>query len=299
MLFNNNINYNLYKAFIVVFECRNKTTASRILNVSQPAITQNINELEKQLGVKLFTPLPRGVAPTIEAASLYKLIVPSFANIERADKIIKNFNKDSIGEIKIGCQSHISNSLLLDYICDFSVRYPKVKLIINNMPKDVNLDLLGKHEIDILIGTSLNQTEYPEFKIVELKKYTNTLFASKDFSKKLCIDHVSKQKLEQFPLITQFTNFRPVKKFLDLLQNANVETEVASMELVYHMTAKGRGIGYCLEEFLDNQNNNELVKLSVDFELPTTSLSYAISKSEMSNALRVFIDGLEKFCNAP
>ena len=42
------------KAFLVMSEEKNFTNAARKLGVSQPAVSQNISELEKSLGVKLF-----------------------------------------------------------------------------------------------------------------------------------------------------------------------------------------------------------------------------------------------------
>ena len=42
------------KVFLKVAECGNFTAASRALGVSQPAVSQNIAELEKTLGVQLF-----------------------------------------------------------------------------------------------------------------------------------------------------------------------------------------------------------------------------------------------------
>mgnify|MGYP003297417224 CR=1 FL=1 len=43
-----NINYNLYKSFLVVYETKNISRAADILYISQPAVSHNIKELEKQ-----------------------------------------------------------------------------------------------------------------------------------------------------------------------------------------------------------------------------------------------------------
>ena len=44
-----NINYNLYKSFLVVYETQNISRAADFLYISQPAVSHNIKELEKQL----------------------------------------------------------------------------------------------------------------------------------------------------------------------------------------------------------------------------------------------------------
>ncbi len=42
-----NINYNLYKSFLVVYETKNISRAADLLYISQPAVSHNIKELEK------------------------------------------------------------------------------------------------------------------------------------------------------------------------------------------------------------------------------------------------------------
>ena len=45
------INLELYRIFYVVAETKNITKASEILNISQPAVTKHIKNLEEQLGI--------------------------------------------------------------------------------------------------------------------------------------------------------------------------------------------------------------------------------------------------------
>ena len=45
-----NINFELYRVFCVVAECKNITRAAEQLHISQPAISKSIKSLEEQLG---------------------------------------------------------------------------------------------------------------------------------------------------------------------------------------------------------------------------------------------------------
>lgn len=58
------INLELYKIFVVVANELNITKASEILNISQPAITKHIKNLENLLDTKLFERTNKGVALT-------------------------------------------------------------------------------------------------------------------------------------------------------------------------------------------------------------------------------------------
>ena len=58
------LKYSQLSYFVKVAEIGQITAAARILHVAQPALSQSINHLEAQLGVKLLDRHPRGVSLT-------------------------------------------------------------------------------------------------------------------------------------------------------------------------------------------------------------------------------------------
>ena len=52
------ITYDYYRIFYYVAKYKSFTHAAQILMSSQPNVTRSMNNLEKQLGVKLFRTLP-------------------------------------------------------------------------------------------------------------------------------------------------------------------------------------------------------------------------------------------------
>lgn len=90
-----NINLELYRTFCTVASIGNITKASKILLVSQPAVTKTINTLENQLGTKLFTRTKHGVSLTEDGKSLYnnlKLGMDAISNAENKFNELKNLN---------------------------------------------------------------------------------------------------------------------------------------------------------------------------------------------------------------
>jgi len=61
-----NIDFELYRIFYTVANHKNITKASFELNISQPAISKSIKNLEEQLGGNLFVRTKRGVILTEE-----------------------------------------------------------------------------------------------------------------------------------------------------------------------------------------------------------------------------------------
>ena len=69
-----NVNFELYKVFYSVANNGSISKASEELLISQPAVTQNIQSLEGQLGVTLFIRTKKGTVLTEEGKELYKYI---------------------------------------------------------------------------------------------------------------------------------------------------------------------------------------------------------------------------------
>ena len=95
--------YNLQlETFIVVADLGSFNKAAEALYITPPAVTKQINLLEKDLGLKLFIRTHRGLALTEAGKSLYKdakyIIQYCKESVERAKKAMQE--KDNI--IRIG-----------------------------------------------------------------------------------------------------------------------------------------------------------------------------------------------------
>ena len=64
----------LYKIFKIVAEEENLTRASEILNISQPAVTKHIHNLEDELEIKLFDRTKYGMKLTLDGEKIFNQI---------------------------------------------------------------------------------------------------------------------------------------------------------------------------------------------------------------------------------
>lgn len=69
---NSNVNINLYKTFLEVYELKNISKTAKKMYISQSAVSQNIKSLENQLGVTLFKKSTKGIFPTNDAYLIYE-----------------------------------------------------------------------------------------------------------------------------------------------------------------------------------------------------------------------------------
>ena len=106
------INLELYKIFYVVAEIGNITKASELLNISQPAITKHIKNLEEQLGEPLFIRTKKGVVLNDYGKMMFLNVKKALTLLEESEKELANSKKITKGRIKIG----ISTTLIRKYL---------------------------------------------------------------------------------------------------------------------------------------------------------------------------------------
>ena len=79
------IDFELYRIFVAVADEENITKASEKLNISQPAITKQIKNLENQLSIKLFERKSKGVALTNDGKKIYEKLKSPIEELNKID----------------------------------------------------------------------------------------------------------------------------------------------------------------------------------------------------------------------
>ena len=111
-----NINFELYRIFYTVANHKNITKASKELNISQPAISKSIKNLEEQLGGQLFVRTKRGVILTEEGSEFYNYIKQAIEYISNAENKFTELINLETGCIKIGISTTLTKKFLLPYL---------------------------------------------------------------------------------------------------------------------------------------------------------------------------------------
>lgn len=142
-------NLNNYKVFFTVAKKQNISHAADALFISQPAISKSISNLENGLGTKLFDRTSKGVKLTVEGEILYNHISKAFDSISQGEEEIKRINELGIGELRIGVSTSLCKFVLLDYLQNFIVANPHVKMFIDCHSTVNTIKLLQANTIDI------------------------------------------------------------------------------------------------------------------------------------------------------
>ena len=282
-----NIDFELYRIFYTVANNGNITKAALELNISQPAISKSIKNLEDQLGGTLFIRTKRGVILTSEGKEFYNYIKKAIEYITSAENKFTDLINLETGCIRIGISTTLTKEFLLPYLEKFHKLYPNIDIMINTNISSELLTKLRNGLIDIVI-LNLNNKKYDDdIEIIKCKEINDCFVINKDYLN-LNNLNLSIRDLNDYPLILQ-TKESNTRKFIDnIAKEHNVilkpNMELASYTLVVTLAKIGFGIGYATKEFIKKElENEELFELKIKETIPPRYIGIALCKNNLPN----------------
>lgn len=121
-------NLNDLAIFLVACETKNFSQAGRQLNLSQPAISQTINNLEKHFAAKLFLRQGRSVDLTETGQALRPMAQELVSAARRMQETVSSLQGEVVGEFEIGCSTASGKYLLPNLIARYRRVYPLVRI---------------------------------------------------------------------------------------------------------------------------------------------------------------------------
>ena len=282
-----NIDFELYRIFYTVANHKNITKASKELNISQPAISKSIKNLEEQLGGQLFVRTKRGVILTEEGSEFYNYIKQAIEYISNAENKFTELINLETGCIKIGISTTLTKEFLLPYLEEFHRLYPKIDIqIITNISSEL-FSKLRNGLIDIII-LNLNEKDYgQDINITKCKRITDCFVINKTYSN-LINNEISIKELNKYPLILQSKGSN-TREFLDDFAKKNntilkPNIELASYSLVVEFAKIGLGIGYATKDYIKEElRNKQLYEINLKEKIPSRYVGIATSNKHLPN----------------
>ena len=293
-----NIDYELYRVFYEVANSGNITHASQKLNISQPAISKSIKNLEEQLGGDLFVRTKKGVILTEEGKTFYEHIKNAIECISNAENEFTNLVNLNAGSIRIGVSTTITERYLLPYLKQFHELYPNITI---HMYTDVSNELLSKLKtgyIDVAIVHVMDKDYGSDIEIDKIKKITSCFVSNKRFK-----DEISIKELVNYPVILQ-TKGSNSRDFIEKIEVDNKIIfnnciESSSYTLISEFAKIGLGIGISTKEYIEEDlKNKSLYEIKIREKLPDRYICIATLKNKKTSfSTNKFIEILKKRTN--
>ncbi|MGO6722323.1 LysR family transcriptional regulator [Rhizobium ruizarguesonis] len=135
--------------FLAVAEEGNFTRAAGKLGIGQPPLSQQIRDLEREVGAALFHRVPHGAELTAAGTAFLGEAKASLAAAEKAKLVAQSANRGETGRLSLGfTASSAFNPVVSTTIRRFRARWPEVQLSLTEMNTLALMQKLERGELD-------------------------------------------------------------------------------------------------------------------------------------------------------
>ena len=160
----------ILKYFLAVAQEESVTKAAGVLHTSQPNLSRQLNELEAQIGKKLFERGSRKISLTEVGFFLRKRAQEIIELTERTEAELGVFDSDISGTVYIGAAETHAMHLVADVIMDLNREYPHIRFDILSGSTTEVAEQLDKGLLDFGIfveSVNLQEYEYLRLPVVD------------------------------------------------------------------------------------------------------------------------------------
>lgn len=277
-MYNSNLNLNLYKMFYDVAQYGSVSTASKNLNISQPAISRAIKRLEEDLDVTLFYRTLNGMILTEKGRELLTFVEEACNSLIIGERTMMETNSLIKGKLTIGVPQSIASFYLLDRLNKFHETYKDIEISLINRPTEELIKLLESHELDIIIDLSPIQTHEKELHIEELIHCHYGFVVKSDLD--INVNKLSDLEdcLVVLPIEKSFKRQRLNEILMECGVNLKNTITIESNEMIKETIKNSNSIGYVLLNSVEKELKSGELK-EIEFEKSSLMLQLILYTS--------------------
>jgi DNA-binding transcriptional LysR family regulator len=152
--------------FTAVADTLNFRRAAERVHIEQSPLSQQIKNLERELGVDLFTRTKRQVSLTHAGMIFLRDAKGILDKAEEATERVRRASKGAVGSLSIAYLTSMTNAYFTALIHHFQSQFPNVDVSLNDMLPSAILDALTQGTVDVGLMRGVFDTE--EFTVEEL-----------------------------------------------------------------------------------------------------------------------------------
>ena len=286
------MNYEYYKIFYYVGKHKNITRAAVELYSSQPAVTRAIQNLETELGCRLFVRTKSGVEFTHEGRTLFDYVQIAHTQILKGENEISHSISAEKGTIYIGTTVTALHGFLFDVLDDFHLKHPNVKFKINTGSNNATIEKLKSGIFDVAFVSTPCNTAKP-LNTVNVRSFNDILIAGNSFEE-LKDKTINLSDIENYPFVC-LRHSMQLRQFIDdifaekgLAVTPDIEAD--SADLLLPMISHNFGLGFVPQDMAEEAiKKGEVFRVKLTEELPPRSICMITDPHHLqTNASREF-----------
>ena len=286
------------KVFDTVAKRLNFTKAANELNITQPAVTKHIKEIELNLNIKLFERNGTKIKLTKAGEILLKYTEEIFAIYQKMEFEIGQLQEKQKGTLRLGASTTIAQYVLPPILAEFRKRFPEIQLSLVIQNSEKIEDLLANHKIDVgLIEAQIKNRTFHYFPFMKdeivLVSRQNHPISTKNNIKLDDLKHIplvfrepGSGTLETIDLALKSKNIK--------LNELNIEIQLGSTESIKSYLLHSDSLAFLsIQSILQELKNQTLTVIDIRNLDIEREFNFIIPEGEQSKLVNLFIE----FCN--
>jgi len=266
--------------FKVVAELQHFHRAADKLCITQPALSNQIKQLEQELNTNLFDRVGRRVKLSESGELVLSTAKRILNEVERLQEAVTDFEGGQSGSLKIGVLQSINALYLRNLVIEFDKKHPNISLHVEELTNQEIEQKVSNGEIDIGIGFILKK-EYKNIQFEELLTENWKLLISPNHAD-LAQDIMSgkSHNLKAVLLPEHFETRRIVNTYFadNHIQYSNI-TEVNTISFILDLVESGLSFSILPEAFSVLKSKHRLTLFDLDPKLAPRTIGILMTKS--------------------
>lgn len=278
--------------FIAVAEELHFSRAAERLHMAQPPLSQQIQQLEAELGVALFQRKTKRQVQLTEAGRVflqegYQIL----AQLEQAVRLTQRTGRGEVGQLVVGFASSVTYDVLPAILRQFREQFPAVQLVLQELTTSQQELALRDRRIHVGFGHPPLDTESLALECISQETLVVALPATHPFAKR---KRVSLRSLAEEPFIL-FPRYLGAGLYDQIIQSCRqagftpiVAQEAIQMQTIIGLVSAGMGLAL-VPSSLQNLQRVGVVYRALRERSPTIETAVVWNQEELSPVLREFL----------
>ena len=286
--------------FVAVAEALHFTRAAATLGIQQPPLSQQIRQLEDELGTRLFRRLTRGVELTAAGAFLLREARQILEQVERTKVAVQSLARGTSGHIRVGfSNASYFNPVVSRVIHEYRERYPEVVLTpLQSVTADL-LQALHTSMVDVAFLRAPFDDERLGSELIVEEPLVAVVPASHALAKKrsLALTSLARESFLIFPRITSPGFYDSI---IAACQRAGFSPrlgqETPDIPSIVHMVGAGFGVSV-VPKAISQIGAAGAVYVPINGDCPTAQIRLGHRRHDQSQAVRNFVAIARERCH--
>jgi DNA-binding transcriptional LysR family regulator len=295
------VNLELYKVFYYVAKTLSFSEASKVLYISQSAVSQNIKLLEQKLQVSLFIRSTKKVSLTHDGELLYDHVAPAIHLLQSGESSLSETKDLTKGKLHIAASDTICRYYLIAYLEKFHRAYPQIEIRVTNRTSLKGISLLADGVVDLMVTNLPNTGISEDMNVTVTHSFQDIFICSSTFHKQNNL--LSKTPLDFKTLVTlpilMLEKNSTTSQFLYQLAKAkdvhlHPAIELGSIDLLVDLARIGLGISF-VPDFVCDRMDTSLIQIPIHDTVPPRHIGIVTHKKRpLSLAATTFMNNFSR-----